>query len=150
MNPTDLPPDVTAADLDWKTAGESLPYARLKELGLDYDTGWTGELTFYKTDKFGWVLCTLPISKAKHGAPPRTYGIKLKGDGVVTVGKGPHVKAVITVLVRAGNHGRLAKYVELWKKGMADAGGIRDRISSRRAQGQVERAAGKTRWRWDS
>lgn len=125
---SDLPPDVVAADLDWKTAGPSHTYEEQKALGLDYDTGWTGELRFYFTAKFGWCLCTLPISKGQGNSPPRTYGIKLSGE-IVTMGKGPHVLKDVTVLIRPANYERLKKYVDLWKKGMADAGGIRDRIS---------------------
>lgn len=56
----------------------------------------------------------------------------------------------VEVHLKQDNVERLRKYLELWTKGMADAGGIRDRISSRRAQGQMERAAGRSYWRWDS
>jgi hypothetical protein len=43
----------------------------------------------------------------------------------------------------------LKPFLELRLKGQGDAGQIRDRISSRRAQGQVMRAEGRSSWRWD-
>ena len=67
----------------------------------------------------------------------------------VRVGSGPHVKATVTIYLKANNIERLQKYVDLWLKGMELAGTTRDRISSQRMQGQINRAAGKTSWSWD-
>ncbi len=76
------------------------------------------------------------------------YGVTVKDGRVVRCGNGPHVTREITVHLTKDNVGRLARYVELWKTGMAEANGIRDRISSRRAQGQAHRAAGRSHWNW--
>lgn len=140
----DLPPDVLAADLKYPELGKFLPYAKQQELGLE-----TTRLTFYKT-KGGWMLTTLAISNARRGSSfeDRTYAIGVADSKIYTVGGGPHVLTKVEVILTIDNVERLAKYIELWKKGMAEAGSIRDRISSRRAQGQLHRAAGRTSWRW--
>jgi hypothetical protein len=145
---SDLPPDVVAADTKYPKLGTRIAYDQLKEMGLGFDSPWTGVLTFYRTQSIGWVLCTLPISGAGRGSTPRTYGIGVADSKVYTVGKGPHVLQVVEVRVTNSNLSRLTKYIDLWKKGMADAGSIRDRISSRRAQGQVHRQNGRTHWQW--
>lgn len=158
---TDLPADVTADDL--KTA----PYdydqpeevvkknievrralsKRLADAGAE-DLAY-GLLQFYKTDGFGWVLTTLKISNGKRGRDDRYYAVTMRGE-VCRVGNGPHVKQVVNVYLKPDNADRLWKYVELWLKGAASAGGIRDRISSRRAQGQEMRAQGRSFWTWDA
>ena len=144
----DLPPDVMAEDLKYPgwyekdNPDRGLRTDELTALGLSYESGWFGTFTFYKTERFGWVLTTLLIGKAGRRAPrgttDRFYGITVKyGKGMkyelVTVGKGPHVTATATVYLKAGNIDRLRKYVELWKEGMSRAGDTRDRISTRRA-----------------
>lgn len=131
----DLPPDVTMSDTKWSGLGALGASAKRDELGIGYDSGFHGAFTFYKTERFGWVLCTLPISKGRRGTnqTDRTYGIAVRDEGLVTVGKGPHVLATVTVWLSEKNFERLMKYVELWKKGMAKAGDTRDRISTRRA-----------------
>ncbi len=146
-----LPPDVVLADLKW---GSSFPRAALLREGELDDLPMT--LTFYyipagrKAPE--WVLTTLLISRAGRGSSvtDRYYSIGVADSKVYTVGRGPHVVAEITVYLSKDNIDRLRKYVDLWRKGMAEAGQIRDRISSRRAQGQVHRAAGRTFWSWDS
>lgn len=146
----DLPPDVLPADLEYKTAGKSIPYEKLKELGLDYSTGWYGLFKFYKTQKSGWILCTLPIRAASRhgrsqGQTDRTYGVDMRGQ-VHCVGIGPHVVKTVEVRLTVKNLKRLMKYVELWKKGMASAGVIRDRISTRRAQTISRRGIIQSPW----
>ena len=153
-----LPPDVQKADLEHPKygSGDYLPNTELEKIGMGYESGFPGRFTFYKVEGrsvLGWVLTTLHISKpssrARAGATmDRTYGIGVADSKVYTVGKGPHVTAIVEVYLTKANLTRLMKYVELWKKGMADAGGIRDRISSRRAQGQINRAEGMTYWDW--
>ncbi len=147
----ELPPNVTEADLAYPASGHHLPYERQKELGLDYSIGWTGRLLFYRVPNGRkapeWVLTTLLIGKAKN-TPDRYYGIGLADSKVYTVGKGPHVTEEVEVIVSADNVERLMPLIELWRKGMADASSIRDRISSRRAQGQAHRAAGRSSWTW--
>ena len=142
-----LPPNVTPADLKWPETGHSLPYEKYRELGLERN-----DLTFYETKGFGWVLCTLHISNASRrqaaGTTDRTYAITVADGKVCRVGRGPHVLSTVTVYLSADNLERLMPYVELYLKGSGDAGNIRDRISSRRAQGQLHRAAGRTSWNW--
>lgn len=150
----DLPPDVTPADVEYPKSGTGLTYSELAELGLD-----SHHLTFYRVAASGrdrapgWVLCTLHISNPGRRTSPagqtaRTYAVGVADEKVYTVGRGPHVTAVVEVWLTKDNLPRLRRYVELWRKGMADAGSIRDRISSRRAQGQLHRAAGRTHWSW--
>jgi hypothetical protein len=145
---TNLPPDVKAADLKFPEVGKDLPWERRKELGLEDLYG----LTFYQVKGLGWVLCTLHISnpsrRASTGTPARTYAIGVADGKVYTVGRGPHVTKEIEVYLSVDNLPRIQRYVDLWKKGMEDAGQIRDRISSRRAQGQMHRAQGRTSWMW--
>lgn len=136
----DLPADVKAADLVYPkyTSKTKIAWDKLKEQGFTGDC-----LRFYKTTGFGWVLTTLLISnpsrRHRADATARTYGVTLDGR-LVRVGLGPHVVAKCSVYVTTANWERLSKYVELWKKGMELAGNTRDRISTRRAQGQAYRS----------
>jgi hypothetical protein len=148
-----LPPGVERADTGYSTGGktgEGLSYDFLKEQGVGYDTGFPGYVELYLCSNLSkgtqWVVTTLPISG---GNPPRTYGIGVDDGKVYTVGRGPHVKAVVQLWVRKGNWDRVKKYVELWKKGMADAGAIRDRISSRRSQGILRRSSNPLNTPWN-
>lgn len=147
-----LPPGIKPEDMNYPAAGRSLPYEKLKELGLGYEAGWSGVLTFYHCANARrapeWVLTTLRISGAGRGATERYYGIGVADSKTYTVGRGPHVTTVVEVRPSADNLDRLLPYLGLWKKGMADASAVRDRISSRRAQGQLHRAAGRTSWTW--
>lgn len=146
----DLPPDVTVADTVYPKydAKNRIPYSELAALGLD--TCGT-ELTFYQVKGSrvnSWVLTTLLIGGAgKRGTTARYYGITVEGS-VCRVGKGPHVVQEVKVHLNKDNYPRLKKYVELYIKGLSDAGLIRDRISTRRAQGQIHRANGERSWRW--
>lgn len=99
----------------------------------------------------GWVIPTLLIGRAssrRGQTTDRTYAVTMEGKPV-RVGKGPHVTATVTVYVRASRLAALRPFLDLRQAGAATAGEIRDRISSRRAQGQVERANGRTSWRWE-
>lgn len=151
--PSDLPPDIHEDDLKYPEWKERPTTEQLEPLGLPKDGTWPGCLTFYRVPGGpGWVLTTLhisnPSSRAKAGTTARSYGIGVKDSKVYTVGRGPHVDKEVTVFLSAANVARLAKYVALWQEGMEAAGTIRDRISSRRAQGQIYRAAGRTHWNW--
>lgn len=123
---------------------------------LDYSAGEGGSFTLYEVEtrrgSTEWVVCTLGIQGGRRSriyAAERTYAVNLRG-GVMRVGRGPHVKQVITVYVRKSRRQALDKLVQLHTDGLAQAGMIRDRIGSRRAQGQLMRAEGRTNWRWDS
>lgn len=150
-----LPPDVTAADLKWpKTPEYGTPAYRewLKVIDEIRRRTDAGQLTFYHVPAGrkapDWVLTTLRIGGAGRGATERYYGVGVADGKVYTVGRGPHVAAVVTIHLHPGNWDRLRKYADLYEKGMADAQAVRDRISSRRAQGQLHRAAGRTHWYW--
>ena len=139
--PADYPPDVIAADTQWPR--ENGPYSWYRDNNVPH------ELVFYKVQgtriKDSWVIVTLPIDNKG-----RAYVIQVESGNTGRAGRGPHVKAEVRVYLSPANLPRLQKYVDLWRKGMAEAGAVRDRISSRRAQGQIERMKGRTTWRWDS
>jgi len=148
VNADDLPPNVTVADLEYPT-GNNIDWETRKQLGLEelYD------LVFYKTSGLGWLIATLHIknpSRRQRGAAARTYAVGINDGKVYRVGLGPHVLKTITVYLSKTNLDRLGNYIRLWKQGLAEAGTVRDRISSRRAQGQIYRSQGRTSWRWDS
>lgn len=107
----------------------------------------TFDLWYVKS--FGWVIPTLLISSGRRSnTTDRTYATTLDGKPV-RVGRGPHVLETHTVWVRNARLKSLQKFLDLRKSGQATAGQIRDRISSRRAQGQMMRAEGRSSWRWD-
>ena len=141
MSKTSLPPSVLASDLKW-------PDYKSKDKPA-YDAGDHGSLTFYETKSFGWCIATLRISNGRRGNPARTYAVRVSDGAPVRVGNGPHVTQTLTVYLRQSRVKSLSRYLDLFNKGSEDAGMIRDRISSRRAQGQVMRAQGRSSWRWD-
>lgn len=142
-----LPPDVVEADLSYDSS-HRLDWKELPE-------GTTYHLTFYQVGGEGarskqlrWVLCTLNISGKGKGQTERYYGIEVETQQVCRVGRGPHVVKVVTVYLSKKNLKRLQRYVDLHQSGLAQAGSIRDRISTRRAIGQQKRAEGRTTWWW--
>lgn len=155
--PVDLPPEITEADtkytntaakIDWSDKKAAAAYYAEQE-ALRKTLGETPSyFTFYKTAAFGWCLMTLDISKGKRGNADRSYGVVVADGKVCRCGNGPHVLKEVVVYLTPDNLERLKVYIDLWRKGMADAGTIRDRISTRRAQGQQHRAAGRNSWMW--
>lgn len=138
----DLPPGVLDSDLIGSRMSpgcRSVEFIRTLPQEVQY-----GGLRFMKTVRLGWIVCTLPIGK------DRTYGISVERKSVCRAGGGPHVLACVTVRLTEKNIKRLQSYLDLYKEGMIDAGSTRDRISSRRAEGQVRRARGENSWQWDS
>lgn len=121
-----LPPGITKADTEYPRGGGHL---------VDI-------LTFYHSRRFGWCIATLAINSRG-----RTYGITLDGK-VVSMGGRPD-DVVVRVQVTEARKAALQHFLDLKAKGLGNAGDIRDRIGSRRAQGQVERSLGKHSWRWD-
>lgn len=142
-----LPKNVLVADTSWpKGHDDHLGYEEVKALGLD-----DRSLTFYEVRGFGWVILTLGISKARgRQTSNRSYGVRVDNGTVCRVGAGPHVLSQVTVYLSKKNIERLKPYVELYVKGLGDAGMIRDRIGSRRAEGQARRANGESYWRWSN
>ena len=122
-----LPEGVIEADLKYPTKGRCSAES----------------LKFYYSARFGWCIATLPINNKG-----RTYGVNSAGT-IVSIGGRPDDK-IIYVYVSEARQPKLQKYLDLRAKGLGDAGSIRDRIGSRRAQGQVMRAQGRHSWTWDS
>ncbi len=106
-------------------------------------------ITLYDTTAFGWCVATLDISHSRRAATARTYAARASDGATVRVGAGPHVKRTVTVYVRQERLAALAKLVELYQTGAEKANAVRDRISSRRAQGAEMRAQGRSSWRWN-
>lgn len=117
-----------------------------------YDVGEHGSYTLYEvSDRNGtvwWAIATLGIAKGR-GNSDRTYAVKVDNGSLVRVGRGPHVKRTVTVYVRQSRAKDLEKLQTLYMSGLTAAGQVRDRISSRRAQGQLMRAEGRSSWLWD-
>lgn len=148
LDAIDLPPDVSVKDLQrlkWDSK-DTFSYKEMRELGLDSD-----ELQFFLTEGFGWVITTLLIkSKGRYSGPSQTdryYGISVDGK-LCRIGHGPHVKRTVRVYINKKNLKYMQKYIDLHKKGLANAGDVRDRISSRRAMGQMYRQQGLSSWMW--
>lgn len=117
---------------------------------VDYNQGNSGQLTLHKTERFGWCVTTLFISRGKRGNPDRSYGMQLEGDQVVSIGNGPHVTETITVYLRKSRIEALKPLIDKYVEGLQRANAIRDRRSSRIAQGQEMRAQGRRSWTWDA
>jgi len=117
--------------------------------GIDYNAGEHGQLTLYKTERFGWVINTLFISRGKRGQPDRSYGQAIESDQVVSCGNGPHVTETAIVYIRKSRAEALKPLTDMYVDGMKRANAIRDRRSSRIAQGQEMRAQGKHSWTWN-
>lgn len=140
-----LPEGVKASDLKPPHYEQALSWRQAEELAL------TGScLYFYRTQSLGWVVLTLHISNPSRrqapGTAARFYATSLKDKKVYTVGRGPHVLEELTVYVSQDNLERLMPLIELHKQGLTDANQIRDRISSRRAQGALRRSEYGSLW----
>ena len=114
----------------------------------DCTQGAYGEITMYKTARFGWCISTLLISRGKNGQPDRSYGINMQEQGV-RIGNGPHVTETMTVYLRRSRVPALKPLIDLYVKGLVQANSSRDRRSSRIMQGQEMRAQGRRSWTWD-
>ena len=143
-----LPEGITAKDL---TYPKWSPRTRKYEGGeIDYTLGDCGHLIFHNTTAFGWCIATLHISNTKRsGLTDRTYAVRVSDGGTVRIGAGPHVTQTITVYLRKLRLAKTQKYLDLYNTGMGKANAVRDRISSRRAQGVEHRALGHSSWYWN-
>jgi hypothetical protein len=140
MNATTLPKGIEKSDLhvpaDYKSY-DKVPYEQRS-------------FELWHVTRFGWCIPTLLIGRARRAnSTDRTYAVTVEGGQVVRVGRGPHVTATHVVHVTNARHAALKSFLTLREKGQGDAGQIRDRISSRRAQGQLMRAEGRSSWRWN-
>jgi hypothetical protein len=108
----------------------------------------TAQFDLWYCDRLGWVIPTLLIAASRrHGYAARTYAVTLDGH-LCRVGAGPHVLRTVRVYVTKRRAKMLQKFIDLRQSGKADAGTVRDRISSRRAEGQLRRARGERSWYW--
>lgn len=130
-----LPPGVVAEDLKWPG------YDTGKDNQVAQDVADHGQLQFYEVIDFGWCVATLDIARGRNGRAARTYAVRVEDGKSCRVGNGPHVKQVLTVYVRRSRVAALQKYLDLYQSGAVEANQIRDRISTRRAQGALRRGA---------
>lgn len=147
---TELPKGVTKYDLEYPKYDARLKVKGRKEPGGYKDPsvpmtpgGYDSTLTFIESGRIGWVVATLSINARTN----RTYAVDLEGS-VFTVGN--PASRVVTVHVKESRAKALTPWIEAHKKGLEIAGNVRDRIGSRRAEGQEKRARGLSSWRWDS
>lgn len=101
-------------------------------------------LVFLHSDRIGWVVGTLWINQRQN----RTYATDINGK-IYTCGNPSTNILYAHVTEKRAKDPKVAKWLEAKRKGLEGAGNIRDRIGSRRAQGQVMRAEGRTSWMWD-
>lgn len=131
----ELPKGITAKDLEY-------PSYKSKDRAEH-------TLTMYYTERMGWIITTLGIKRGRAGRADRTYGVTIEGT-TCRVGNGPHVLKTITVYVRTSRLKALQRYVDLHNTGAVRANEVRDRISSRRAEGAEKRAKGMRHWMWEN
>lgn len=144
----DLPPGVVAADMKYpetKYNRKTFKPIRGTEV-LARDHGDHGQLTFYNVRGFGWCIGTLHIrnqstrARQRHGEmEARTYAVRVSDGGVVRIGLGPHVVGTVSIYIRESRVKDLQKYIDLYNSGSESAHQIRDRISTRRARGELMR-----------
>jgi hypothetical protein len=97
-------------------------------------------ITLHYTERFGWVMAVLLISRAgrqsRSDAVDRTYAIGVRDGSMCRVGLGPHVLATLTLYAHAIRAERLAGLLALHKEGEVKAHEKRDTISTRRLNGR--------------
>jgi hypothetical protein len=95
---------------------------------------WDKDFDLHYTERFGWVVPTLLISRAsgrRSGYQDRTYATSM--DGVnCRVGLGPHIKRTVHVYVTDKNLERLQPILDIRSTGAEAANDKRDHISTRR------------------
>lgn len=123
----------------------------IKESDLKYPKNYkirvVEHLELYYVKAFGWCIATLHIRNAgtrNTNRDPRTYAVRVDTGECVRVGLGPHVLKRITVYATEKRLKDLQKFIDLKNSGEVTANEIRDRISTRRAQGTLRRS----QWNW--
>lgn len=136
-----LPPDILLSDTKYPD------YKKEKREKIAYEVGDHGQLRFYRTEGFGWCIATLHIANARRNqSANRTYAARISDGAVVRIGNGPHVKARVSIYIRQSRVAALKKYIDLYNAGAESAHIIRDRISTRRAQGALRRGGDSMSW----
>jgi hypothetical protein len=132
------------------TVKNTLPKGILKS-DLDYPKDYTDNSyesfdLWYVPSLGGWLIPSLLISKqsrrsrAFNGAlTDRYYAIGVSDRKLYRVGHGPHVTETHTVHVKKSRLTELHQFLNLRQQGAGDAGIVRDRISTRRAQTAMRR-----------
>jgi hypothetical protein len=124
-----LPKGISESDTKW--------LSRSEQYTADYDSH---SFELFYTERFGWVIPCLHISnatrlqRARGAATDRSYAIGVNDHKLVSVGKGLHVKRVVTVHVRAKREAALLPFIALRREGLEKASEYRDQLSSRRMQ----------------
>jgi hypothetical protein len=141
-----LPKGILTSDLQRPS------YDAKDKLVTDYAANFYGSFELWHTTGFGWCIPTLLISSNSHrvarSGSERTYAARVSDGATVRIGMGPHVTERVTVYVRTSRLAALQPFLDAQNAGAGKAGTIRDRISSRRAEGVEMRAAGRSSWRW--
>lgn len=120
MTDIDLPKGILKSDLKYPK---------------DYkDHSYEHDFELWYTERFGWCIPTLLISKARRGAkvPDRTYAVTLKDKQCICVGRGPHVLQTVKVYVKKSRMKDLKEFLDIMLSGQTEANKIRDSISTRR------------------
>lgn len=141
-----LPKGITKADLKdsrWKP----LTKAQEKKLSALGISRWEVDFDLWLSGG-EWFIPTLTIASSRRHATRRTYAVGVSDKKTYRLGMGPHVTATFKVRTTPKNFARMLPYLELRQTGSENANKIRDRISSRRAQGQLFRAEGRSSWYW--
>ncbi len=137
-----LPKGIAQSDL------ERIPYDSKDQVP---DSQWDDrEFEIWLVKDWGWCIPTLLISSSRRAATDRTYAVRISGQQQVRIGRGPHVLKTLTVYVRKSRLDAMQQYLDMRKGAKVEAHQTRDRISSRRLQGSINRAAGLRSWRWDA
>jgi len=106
--------------------------------------GGTIEFELWYTERFGWVIPTLTIrnntGRAARAETRRSYAIAIKDGAMCSAGMGPHVKRHVTIRVKQERFEALKPLLDIMIKGGEKAGDIRDRRSTRIAQGRARRS----------
>lgn len=140
-----LPKGVLQSDL-------TVPTFKTRQNYVDSYQDYSVELWYVESgrrDGDGWYIPTLQISRSRNGYADRSYAVRVSdGSTGWRIGRGPHVKQQIIVYIKKSRAEKLQFLLDLRNKGAESAGQIRDRISSRRAQGQLMRAEGRRSWTW--
>lgn len=109
----------------------------------DYES----DFELWHVASFGWVIPTLTIRQvSRHDTrhqQRRSYAVTMDGK-LVRVGFGPHVTHMLEIIGRKSRKAALQPFLKLRTDGEALAGTVRDRISTRRAQGTLRRTT--NRW----
>ena len=136
-----LPDAVKVTDLSypsWKAKGGAKHYS-------DPSTHQSADFELWYSTGFGWCIPTLSIGTSRranqgHSGGERTYAVRVSTGETVRIGNGPHVTARVKVYVRVNRVEKLRALFELQNSGAERANTIRDRISTRRAQGAMRRS----------